>query len=35
MVAVVVIAAVVAVALGFAGGTIADLLEPFLTEVFN
>ena len=35
MIAVVVIAAVAAVALGFAGGTIADLLEPFLTEVFN
>ncbi|WP_408958011.1 proton-conducting transporter membrane subunit [Natrinema sp. 74] len=35
MIAVVVIAAVGAVALGFAGGTIADLLEPFLTEVFN
>ncbi|MFA9504867.1 monovalent cation/H+ antiporter subunit D family protein [Natrinema sp. H-ect1] len=35
MIAVVVVAAVVAVALGFAGGTIADLLEPFLTEVFN
>ncbi|WP_254764722.1 proton-conducting transporter membrane subunit [Natrinema marinum] len=35
MVAVVVIAALCAVALGFAGGAIADLLEPFLTEVFN
>jgi multicomponent Na+:H+ antiporter subunit D len=35
MVAVVVVAAVVAVALGFAGGTFADLLEPFVTEVFN
>ncbi|OLZ40469.1 NADH-ubiquinone oxidoreductase [Natrinema saccharevitans] len=35
MIAVVVVAAVAAVALGFAGGTVADLLEPFLTEVFN
>ncbi|MDS0475061.1 proton-conducting transporter membrane subunit [Natrinema sp. 1APR25-10V2] len=35
MVAIVVIAAVGAVALGFAGGTFADLLEPFVTEVFN
>ena len=35
MVAVVVLAAIVAVALGFAGGAFADFLEPFLTEVFN
>lgn len=35
MLAIVVIAAVGAVALGFAGGTIAGLLEPFLMEVFN
>ncbi|PCR89225.1 proton-conducting transporter transmembrane domain-containing protein [Natrinema ejinorense] len=35
MVAVVVVAALGAVALGFSGGAFADLLEPFLTEVFN
>lgn len=35
MVAIVVVAALGAVALGFAGGTLADLLSPFLTEVFN
>ncbi|QLG48418.1 complex I subunit 5 family protein [Natrinema halophilum] len=35
MVAVVVLAALCAVALGFAGGTFADLLEPFLTEVIS
>ncbi|UHQ95388.1 proton-conducting transporter membrane subunit [Haloterrigena alkaliphila] len=35
MVATVVLAAVIAVALGFAGGAFADVLEPFLTEVFN
>ncbi|SEP75649.1 proton-conducting transporter transmembrane domain-containing protein [Natrinema salaciae] len=35
MVAIVVVAALGAVALGFAGGAIADLLWPFLTEVFN
>ncbi|GAB3664655.1 proton-conducting transporter transmembrane domain-containing protein [Halopiger thermotolerans] len=35
MLAVVVVAAIAAVALGFAGGTLADMLAPFLTEVFN
>ncbi|MFD1564271.1 complex I subunit 5 family protein [Haloarchaeobius amylolyticus] len=35
MVAIVVVAALGAVALGFAGGTIAEMLEPFLMEVFN
>ncbi|WP_436346866.1 monovalent cation/H+ antiporter subunit D family protein [Natronorubrum sp. FCH18a] len=35
MVAMVVAAAVAAVALGFAGGAFADLLEPFLTGVFG
>ncbi|MDF9746034.1 proton-conducting transporter membrane subunit [Natrinema salsiterrestre] len=35
MVAIVVVAALGSIALGFAGGTFADLLEPFLTEVFN
>ncbi|WP_049923576.1 proton-conducting transporter transmembrane domain-containing protein [Halopiger djelfimassiliensis] len=35
MLAVVVVAAIGAVVLGFAGGTVAELLDPFLTEVFN
>ncbi|WP_226007248.1 proton-conducting transporter membrane subunit [Natrinema salinisoli] len=35
MVAIVVVAALGSIALGFAGGTFADLLDPFLTEVFN
>ncbi|WP_222918410.1 proton-conducting transporter membrane subunit [Natrinema sp. SYSU A 869] len=35
MIAIVVVAALGAVALGFAGGTIAELLDPFLTEVIN
>jgi len=35
MIAIVVGFALAAVALGFAGGTFADLLEPFITEVFN
>ncbi|WP_265107866.1 proton-conducting transporter membrane subunit [Halosolutus halophilus] len=35
MIAIVVVAALGAVALGFAGGTFAELLEPFLTEVIN
>ncbi|SEV82691.1 proton-conducting transporter transmembrane domain-containing protein [Natrinema salifodinae] len=35
MLAIVVVAALGAVVLGFAGGTIADMLGPFLTEVFN
>lgn len=35
MVVVVVVAALCAVALGFAGGTFADLLGPFLTEVIS
>ncbi|WP_306059071.1 proton-conducting transporter transmembrane domain-containing protein [Natronococcus wangiae] len=35
MLAVVVVAAIGAVALGFAGGQFAELLDPFLTEVFN
>ncbi|MWV39278.1 proton-conducting transporter membrane subunit [Natrialba sp. INN-245] len=35
MLALLVSTAVLAVVLGFAGGTFADLLEPFVTEVFN
>ncbi|QFU84964.1 proton-conducting transporter transmembrane domain-containing protein [Natronorubrum aibiense] len=35
MIAIVVVVALGAVALGFAGGAIAELLEPFLTEVIN
>ncbi|ELY83003.1 monovalent cation/H+ antiporter subunit D family protein [Natrinema gari] len=35
MVAIVVLAAIGAVALGFSGGTIAELLDPFLTKVIN
>ncbi len=35
MLALLVSTAVLAVVLGFAGGTFADLLGPFVTEVFN